>query len=81
MRSVSILNNGLNKLKQCYNSTIASDVTSDTYVQLVKELLNTMSGDRREELREKISDALQEYQCDTESEYGKTDQIAERLEE
>ena len=31
-----------------------------------------MSGDRREELREKISDALQEYQCDTESEYGIT---------
>ena len=58
MRSVSILNKGLHKLKLCYDRSKATDITTETYVQLVKELIGKFDTKRKDNMRKKIRDAL-----------------------
>ena len=66
MNSVSILNKGLQKLKLCYDSSNAADITTETYVQLVKALISKFSSERKEDLKDKIRDALDDVDTDSE---------------
>ena len=67
MNSATILNQGLKLMKQCTDPTVAADVTTETYVELIKELIKTISDERKPEIREKICEALYE---DSDSEEG-----------
>ena len=61
MKSVGILNNGLNQIKTCENASVAQDITGEIYVKLIKGLFESVDDDERKaELREKLLEALVE---------------------
>ena len=58
MESKAILERGFLSLKQATSSPDAEDITSDTYVKLMVKLFDTISDDRKAELREKLNEAI-----------------------
>lgn len=58
MESKAVLERGFLSLKQAHTSPDAQDITSDTYVSLITKLFKTLGSDRKIELRDKLSDAL-----------------------
>ena len=67
MESKAILERGFLSLKQASNSTDAEDITSDTYVKLMARLFETVRDDRKAELREKLNEALNGEEEDSET--------------
>ena len=66
MKSVSILNQGLSKLKSCHNPATAVDITSDTYVALIKDLMATIGPERKADMHDRLVEALSDDESDYE---------------
>ena len=58
MKSVSILNQGLSQIKTSLSEESANEITCNTYVRLITNLVETVGKSRKVELSDKLVAAV-----------------------
>ena len=54
MKSVTILNQGLNSIKNCQSEEAANEIISNTYVKVNENMIETVEKAHKADLSEKI---------------------------